>query len=561
MSIVHVNQIKKYLEREYEGLIDLSDFTNATEEERKNLFLTRALSAYAISMFVESEKEKIVPYVVDGYNDNGIDAFYLDEDKEIFYLVQSKWHNNGSGTISKGEIQAFIQGIKDLFNGNFERFNKKVNDHKDYVEKAINSSNTKLKLIIAHTGIQELGEQVARDLDDFISELNSPTEVCTKSILKQGDIHTSIADNSTKNCIDIDIMLNNWGFFNQPYKSYYGFVDASQVAGWYEDFNPKIFAPNIRMFLGDSDVNKELEDTLKENSDKFFYFNNGITILCNTVDKTRAGGQSRDSGLFKCTGVSIVNGAQTVGTIGETFKRNPEEIEGAYILVKMISLEDCPTNFDKEITKATNTQNRIESRDFVSQDTEQIRIQRELAIESIHYSFKKGDKIQDRCSGFTFEEAVVSLACSNIDISLSTIAKSQISRLWSDTSKAPYKTIFNNSVNGITLWNLVKIQRMIDNQIIELAKTKTGREKMYLTHGNRFFAHNIYRKIKIKEVLSKEITKEFETVIFSSLNELYIKTIDIINDKYKDSILAYFFKNNTKCKIVEDELIANGLIE
>ena len=560
MSIVHVNQIKNYLKKEYSSLIDLDDQPKATPEQKENLFLTRALSAYAINTFVDVEKEEIVSYIVDGYDDNGIDAFYLDEDKDIFYLVQSKWHNDGSGTISKGDIQNFIVGIKDLFNGSFERFNKKVNKHKEYIEKAINSSNTKLKLIIVHTGVQKLGEQVARDLDDFIVELNSPTEVCTKAILTQGDIHICIANNSTKNCIDIDIMLNNWGFFNQPYKSYYGFADASQIAGWYEDYNPKIFAPNIRMFLGDSDVNKELEMTLKNNSEKFFYFNNGVTILCNSVEKTRAGGQSRDSGLFKCTGVSIVNGAQTVGTIGEVFQKNPEEVEGAYVLVKMISLQDCPHDFDREITKATNTQNKIESRDFVSQDMEQIRIQRELAIEDIHYSFKKGDVIEEKESGFTFEEAAVSLACSNTDISLATVAKSQVSRLWNDTSKAPYKTIFNNSLNGVMLWKLVRIQRMIDEKVIELSKTKLGREKMYLTHGNRFFAHCIYRKINIKEILRGDINSEIANDISLALEQIYSKTIDIINQNYKDSVLAYFFKNNTKCKDVEDKLINNKII-
>lgn len=556
MSIIHVNQIKSYLEREYEDLIDLSDYPNATEIEKRNLMLTRALAAYSINTFVDVDKKDITPYIVDGYNDNGIDALYLDEDNEVFYLVQSKWHNNGSGTISKGDAQSFITGVKDLFNGSFDRFNDKVRGHKEYIEKAINSSNTKLKLIIVHTGIQTLGEHAARDLEDFVNELNSPTEVCTKEVLNQGDIHTSIANSSTRNCINLDIMINNWGFFNKPYKVYYGFVDASQVAAWYEDHNPKIFAPNIRMFLGDSDVNKELKFTLQNESENFFYFNNGITILCESVEKTRAGGNSRDSGVFQCTGVSIVNGAQTVGTIGKTFQKQHESVEGASVFVKIISLQGCPADFDRCITKATNTQNRIESRDFVSQDKEQIRIQTELAIECVHYSFKKGDNIQDREHGFTFEEAAISLACSNADISLSTIAKSQVSRLWSDTSKAPYKTLFNNSINGITLWKLVRIQRVIDNEIATLLKTKNGRSAMYLTHGNRFLAHNIYKKINIKDVLRNEIDEQnLRKDIELHLKNIYDNTVRLITDKYSDPVLAYFFKNNTKCKDIGEELV------
>lgn len=99
----------------------------------------------------------------------------------------------------------------------------------------------------------------------------------------------------------------------------YGFVDAGQVASWWEEYNPKLFTPNIRMFLGDSDVNKELEATLIQEPEKFYYFNNGVTILCNSYEKTRAGGTRRDSGTFECKGVSVVNGAQTVGSIGQAY--------------------------------------------------------------------------------------------------------------------------------------------------------------------------------------------------------------------------------------------------
>jgi hypothetical protein len=46
-------------------------------------------------------------------------------------------------------------------------------------------------------------------------------------------------------------------------------------------------------------------------------------------------------------------------------------------------LKDTPIDFGKDVTRANNKQNRIENRDFVSQDPEQARIKTELAIEGI----------------------------------------------------------------------------------------------------------------------------------------------------------------------------------
>lgn len=40
-----------------------------------------------------------------------------------------------------------------------------------------------------------------------------------------------------------------------------------------------------------------------------------------------------------------------------------------------------------------------------------------IIIDGIHYSYKRGDDITDITKGFTFEEGIIALACSNGDIS------------------------------------------------------------------------------------------------------------------------------------------------
>ena len=59
-------------------------------------------------------------------SDNGIDLIHYDVGQERLYLVQSKWNASGNGSPAVGDVQKFIQGIKDLVNLRFDRFNGKV---------------------------------------------------------------------------------------------------------------------------------------------------------------------------------------------------------------------------------------------------------------------------------------------------------------------------------------------------------------------------------------------------------------------------------------------------
>src|SRR5260370_1295423 len=168
------------------------------------------------------------------------------------------------------------------------------------------------------------------------------------------------------------------GQTREPFSSFYGQVSAIEIASWYA-FHPRIFAPNIRMFLGSTEVNQSLMETLRNSPEKFWYFNNGITALCASIKKKLIGGSSRESGYFECTDMTIVNGAQTVGAIALANSNHPDAVAKAFVPDRFISLDQCPQGFASEVTRATNTQNRIERRDFVSLDPEQERLRTELS--------------------------------------------------------------------------------------------------------------------------------------------------------------------------------------
>ncbi len=93
----------------------------------------------------------------------------------------------------------------------------------------------------------------------------------------------------------------------------------------------------------------------------------------------------RETGIFECNDLRVVNGAQTVGAIAHAAQKNPAAVANVRVPFRLISLEQCPPDFGKKVTRYNNTQNRIDRRDFVALDIEKERIRGELILEGVTY--------------------------------------------------------------------------------------------------------------------------------------------------------------------------------
>ncbi|ANB60561.1 MULTISPECIES: hypothetical protein [Bacillales] len=102
MSEFHIGVIRNHLTNLFTNLIDLSDYNGKSEEERENAFLTRSLAAFSLMSLAEISVEDAAASVTDGYRDNGIDALYYRSSEKILYLVQSKWRQDGKGSVDLG---------------------------------------------------------------------------------------------------------------------------------------------------------------------------------------------------------------------------------------------------------------------------------------------------------------------------------------------------------------------------------------------------------------------------------------------------------------------------
>jgi hypothetical protein len=496
LSIIHVGHIRSALNTRFAHLIYTTDLApGLSEQQKENFVLTRSLAAFSLAQVANIDDAVAADAVVDGPQDNGIDAILYEPGEKVCYVVQSKWIGSGNGSVEVGEIQKFVQGIKDLLEPRFERFNEKIRRKQEMIMAALEDSSARFVLLLTYTGQQPLSEEARRPLNDLLEDLNDPTELVSLQVLSQSELHAAIARQALGESVTMEVMLQDYGHIGEPYDAFYGRVDVSDIANWAQ-YGQALTNKNLRGFKGNTDVNEGIASTLRNSPEKFWYFNNGITILCERISKKPIGGASRTSGVFVCEGASVVNGAQTVGSITALQTSHAEQLRHARVLVRLVSREKCPEGFGTELTRAANTQNRIEKKDFAALDPQQERLKTDLWLGfQKEYAYKTGDPEPAPERGCTLDEATVALACANEDIGLAMQAKREVSRLYDDIKKPPYIYLFNGALTAMRMWRCVEIMRAVDAALKEQQRTRDGREKLVAVHGNRFVLQGVFRKM------------------------------------------------------------------
>jgi hypothetical protein len=537
MSILHVGHIQAAIEKRFRDLIDVSDVKQA---DREDFFLTRGLSAFVISELSGAEDNIAAASVLDCPQDNGIDALHFDATERVCYLVQSKWIKSGNGSVDLGAAHKFKQGVHDFFQGNLGPFGPKMKKLRPLVDEVLADSRNTFVLVLAYTGQQPLSTEVQRPLDELVKALNDTTELVSLRIVKQGDLHGIVAQRALGETVNINIMLKEWGIVREPYTAYYGQVDLRDIAAWGK-FGQYLYAKNIRGFKGNTDVNEGIINTIRTNPQHFWYFNNGITVVSSKVTPQALGSGTQDSRVFECEGASVVNGAQTVGSIISAVAGGANGLQNARVLVRIISLENCPATFGVDLTKAANTQNRIESKDFVTQDPQQARLQADLFLEtSKRYVYRSGDVLPIPDEGLSFEEAAVALACAHPDITHSVQAKREVGKLWEDIARTPYTILFNASTSALRMWKAVEIMRLVELELRAFQSTHEGKPRLIATHGNRFVLHMVFRLGLDPDSIDLQKAREVIPDIVKSILEKLIWTVMKL---YESSYPSNLFKN------------------
>ncbi len=551
MPNLNLIRVQTKLDELFQGKIDLSDVTNPDEIENK--FYTRALAAIAVVMCSGVDYELAAKSVTDDYHDMGIDAIYNDTVQKKLVLVQSKWRKDGTGSVSQEEAHTFAEGINRIINLELSGCNKKIAAKQSEIDAAIRDMDYQIESIFCHTGSQGMSTYALRPIDDLLGKANitGANELLTFSEVKLQEIYEFLANGQNGDNITLnDVVLTNWGMVDTPFKAYYGSISVSAIGEWYNQYGNRLFAKNIRYYKGSTEVNQGIKDVLKNEPDNFFYYNNGIKLLCKKITRKALHGTTREMGLFVLEGVSLVNGAQTTGTIGTIFAESPEILTSANVLIQMIDLGDSDEAQAAQITKLSNTQNRIDGKDFAALDRNQERLRMELSFAGIQYLYKSGAKLDDLEHQITLDETIIAQACLSAELSIVALAKGNIGALTENIEKPPYKSLFNSGTNSFSLYNGVQVLRTVDRLLKQHEATSTGRKRLVLVHGNRFLLHLILGKIKATDGFgTKYLSNEcIATLVNEHFQTQWDSVFDAMEAKFPDAYPSYLFRNVGKLK-------------
>ncbi len=379
------------------------------------------------------------------YNDKGVDCFVHFEDAKELYIIQNYYYAEQSN-LKREHIADFLisplyflsenlytrsKNLQDIFNT--------IKDDKDYTvylycytTKSINSISkdilslfekndynytfsVEVKLIDLN-GLRNIYE--GKRFDNTVSfEFDFRNS-------KKESIEQSSEQHDKENNVDVTyIVVNVYEIYEMLKKSF----NASY----------NLFDKNIREYLGlkgkRAKTNREIQSTLLNDIERnrFFYYNNGITIVCDHFYKPQTNGRKS---FLRVVQPQIVNGCQTVNTIYNTiedFSADKEEGEvvklfkHCSILVKIFKINktnDAEKTIYENIVRYTNTQTGIAAKDFASKDEYFKNLQDNFSARGFYLIVKQSDKHKFESDIIMFEK-MKSFSADKVDIFDKTVNK------------------------------------------------------------------------------------------------------------------------------------------
>lgn len=557
MSTLKVNQIRGKIQSMFESHLDVKDI-GAHDSERDQKILSRCLAAFAVYLTSGCSEKEAAESVWDGADDNGIDAAFFDASEKRVIFVQSKWINKGSGEPETKDLSTFVKGVRDSIEQDSTNFHSRLQGRFSDISLRLANPGTSVEIVVISTGASTLARHGNAVLNDFVAELNGddPDVIASKSVIGLTEVYSGLANDLSQSNVEVDATILEWSYVPSPYPAYFGLIDGLSLKSWWKKHGKSLVSSNIRHSLGSTEVNNEIKNSASTSPQKFWYFNNGITLIANEAAKAPAGAASKSAGVFSFKGASIVNGAQTVSSLARV--EEDEQLGKVRVPIRVILLKDAPEGFGSEVTRTNNLQNRVEPRDFVAQDPEQKRIRQEMAIEGIDYQFVRSDDAVPTATACELVEVTTALACATGESSHAVQIKTGIGRFFGELKKPPYKTLFNPTTSGAKAFNatvlLREIERWIDKKKLSISK-KNGARWGVLVHGNRVLAAVVFKKIGIDK-LSQPIS-DFQSELNSielgvACEDAHSKMVASIEKDYPGKFLAVLFKNPSMSKNVFD---------
>lgn len=336
-------------------------------------------------------------------SDINLDAILIDKASNCVRMAQAKYHTKNVGIADpRNDVLAFAETASAL-SGSAERFetlliggSPEVRVALKEARKLVTQEDFSLCLYFVTTahcsaGVKESAVKVAKRSGAQIEFVESDSvsallEKYLDAAPPLGALDLPIQGGDLLHRIDRATKIHSWTFS----------MTGSSVGTLYEKYGDRLFALNVRGFQGDGKrVNKGMANTLNKEPQFFWFYNNGITLLC---DDAKATTPSAGNSFLTVENPQIINGQQTTIMLSRALQASK-----ASVSVRVIRVPPSEDNiaFDRllsKIIKNTNSQQVISGAQLMSNDRRQIEIERQLERVDYHYIRKVQSKIEETAS-------------------------------------------------------------------------------------------------------------------------------------------------------------------
>lgn len=335
--------------------------------------------------YLSLDPSEIVDRITKDTHAEGVDAILVDQENCELFFIQAKVVDNFDNTMKnlpENEVKLTLEGVRFLLKG----------DYKGKITPELEN------LVDEYHELDKTGDY--KTLILFLT-------------LKRKPIDNKFVDNFKKEFSQVNIQFYDFKWFYDFYVNTYLTIRAAppkrisfkivsnllkkdtpqksrvftcrgeELARIYNDYSERIFQQNVRYSLGlrSKSINRQILETAKDDtrSVNFWYFNNGITIVCKEINEATSGK------IINLKNAQIINGAQTTYALHDAYTKGDLK-ENVEVLIKAIQTDD--RNFIEDVTLYTNSQNAIRLRDLCSNDAIQVNIQK-IILESYRFFMER----------------------------------------------------------------------------------------------------------------------------------------------------------------------------
>lgn len=367
---------------------DINDELTDVKDINKYTNISQAFGHFILKMLFGLTDEEALNCCTDGSDDNGIDAIYVESDKKVHFFqfkFPSKVNNINKG-VSDEEVLKLCNGVQSFVSTD-EIFNKvSWNDLlKDKRQEFLEADICDLKLWIVRYSNQDLSNSsdviINNYMDKYYRETGNSIEFEKILAMECMNLYESRAKNIWPDFV-LPYSKTLTPFTDEKASISSAYVSLKSIYDTFYSIQDTVFEGNVRFLSPNSKINDGIRETILTSPENFHLLNNGITIVCKGCSDINA------KSYFNVKCGSIINGAQTVGTIINTLFSLTEEqrkqYDKSFVFVKIISFSN-DNSLINDMVYTLNTQNQMKNSYTIANDIIVKKLQEKINKETEYF--------------------------------------------------------------------------------------------------------------------------------------------------------------------------------